>query len=184
MEKLMKAMHKNEKGFTLVELMVVVVIIGILVAIAIPIFMGITANANRNTTLANLRTIGGAISMFNAEHGYNPECITWLTDEADDSDDDYYDDYVYLDAIPEGPSPLTQAHYVVSDGTTQNKPGEDTDAYSEGKALVWLGDEDPESGDLPGWADYRGLEEGEADNFAGWYDLSTLLEKWEEDTPS
>ena len=60
-------MDKN--GFTLVELMVVVVIIGILVAIIVPIYGKIQDNAAIKAHEANLRTIDGAISMFQAEFG-------------------------------------------------------------------------------------------------------------------
>lgn len=52
-----KKLHKNEKGFTLAELLIVVAIIGVLVAISIPIF---TAQLNKSkyaTDLANARSI-------------------------------------------------------------------------------------------------------------------------------
>ena len=48
---------KSKKGFTLVELMIVVVIMAILVAVAVPIYSAVTANARRKTCLANQREI-------------------------------------------------------------------------------------------------------------------------------
>ena len=50
---------RNQKGFTLVELMVVVVIIGILVAIAVPVYNTVQAKAEKSACHANLRTIDG-----------------------------------------------------------------------------------------------------------------------------
>ena len=59
----MKMFRKSE-GFTLVELMVVVLIIGILVAIAIPVFNAAKANAQRKSCYANQRTIEGAVQTY------------------------------------------------------------------------------------------------------------------------
>jgi len=80
MRLLMKMFHKNQIGFTLVELMVVIVIIGILVAIAIPVFGGMQERARENTCAANVRILQGAISMYFAEAGKYPAALNLLWD--------------------------------------------------------------------------------------------------------
>lgn len=60
-------MFRKDEGFTLVELMVVVLIIGILVAIAIPVFNVARARAQARSCLANQRTIEGAAQTYVAD---------------------------------------------------------------------------------------------------------------------
>jgi prepilin-type N-terminal cleavage/methylation domain-containing protein len=57
-------MFRRDEGFTLVELMVVVLIIGILVAIAIPVFNAAQNTAKQRACFSNQRVIEGAVQQY------------------------------------------------------------------------------------------------------------------------
>ncbi|MCL6560415.1 MAG: prepilin-type N-terminal cleavage/methylation domain-containing protein, partial [Firmicutes bacterium] len=69
--------RNSEKGFTLVELMVVIVIIGILVGIAVPIYNATQNRARTNADNANVRTLQGAAAQMLAENAPLTSDVTW-----------------------------------------------------------------------------------------------------------
>ena len=64
----MKAFRRREKGFTLVEIMIVVMIIGILLAIAVPNFVRAKENSRAKSCCANLKQIDGATQQWAIEN--------------------------------------------------------------------------------------------------------------------
>jgi prepilin-type N-terminal cleavage/methylation domain-containing protein len=69
----------NQKGFTLIELMIVVAIIGILTAIAFPLYANIQARARLAKAQADARTLASAVVVYSAHVGTLPAALTNLT---------------------------------------------------------------------------------------------------------
>lgn len=86
---------QDQKGFTLVELMLVVVILGILVAIAVPLYNAQTEKAKTTTCQANQRIIKSAIVQWSMDPDNENAGIPELGDLVVGG---------YLQSLPECPS--------------------------------------------------------------------------------
>lgn len=74
-----RAKLKNSKGFTLIEMLVVVAIIGILVLLALPSYLGYTKDANVATMQADIRVLESAALVSNIDGAGWPETGEALT---------------------------------------------------------------------------------------------------------
>lgn len=69
---LLKKNFLYKKGFTLIELIIVIIIIAILAAIIIPLFPNMTDSSKQSNTVANLRSIASAMSIYHMDNNMYP----------------------------------------------------------------------------------------------------------------
>ncbi|RJP35205.1 MAG: prepilin-type N-terminal cleavage/methylation domain-containing protein [Candidatus Omnitrophota bacterium] len=75
------AAKKNESGFTFIEIIVVIVIIGIIAAIAVPKFVNLTGDAKKAAADGTIGAINSACSIAFAKHrasGTDTDDGTWI----------------------------------------------------------------------------------------------------------
>jgi len=86
----------TQKGFTLLEIMVVLVIIGVLAALVAPRFLERADEAKVEATKVQMKNIGQALKLFRLQHGKYPNSGEGLQVLASGSKR-------YLDSIPKDP---------------------------------------------------------------------------------
>lgn len=68
----MKRILKDNKGFTLIEIMVVLIIIGLLAGIVVPKLMGRTEEAKRTKTMVQIKNLQSATDLYKLDSGSYP----------------------------------------------------------------------------------------------------------------
>ena len=63
---------KNQKGFTLIEIMVVVIILGLLAGIVLPKILGREEEAKVSTAKVQMKSIESALDAFKLDNGFYP----------------------------------------------------------------------------------------------------------------
>lgn len=101
-----KLFRRNKKGFTLVELVVVIAILGVLAAIAVPRFINALDEAKNATDEANIKALQAAVNLYYLENSAYPSNLSNLTSG-------------YIDVIP---TPNAGGSFVLTNGVVEINP--------------------------------------------------------------
>jgi type II secretion system protein G len=120
-----------ERGFTLVELMVVVAVIGVLSTIAIPLYVNVQARGRVAKAQADSRTLASAVGVYSAHMGRIPAALNQLTTVATNAQGQSAGPF--LNALPTAPGGWASYAYApnASAGTyTISSSGDGTSVIS------------------------------------------------------
>lgn len=108
----LQTLKKKKKGFTLLELLVVLAILAILIAIAIPVYKNQKEKAARTAHNANVRVLETAVESYRQDNGKLPEDLDKLVPN-------------YIKSVPKVPAGALkkaaedndkESNYVIKDG--------------------------------------------------------------------
>jgi general secretion pathway protein G len=108
-------MQHSERGFTLIELMIVVAIIGILTAIAFPLYANIQSRARVAKAQADARTLASAVVVYSAHMGTMPAALTDLSSSVSNAQAVWAGPFI--NPLPQPPSGWSSYNYAQSGGT-------------------------------------------------------------------
>ena len=95
----MRSIIKDESGFTLIEMMIVVAIIAILTAVAIPKFNESLALTNTTRVQADLQSLDTAIAMYRLQNGKLPNDLSDLDEYIDIDNIEAPSGDIYIDGV-------------------------------------------------------------------------------------
>jgi general secretion pathway protein G len=127
--------HPDEAGFTLIELMIVITLIGILVAMALPSLTQQPRRAKEAVLKTNLHTLRDTLDQYHADKGHFPTGLDELVSGG------------YLRQIPRDPIAETEEWDLVYEELDYEEPPAETDLPEDGQ---------------PGIIDVRSTAEGES----------------------
>lgn len=110
----MKKLMLSQKGFTIMELVVVIIILGVLVAIALPRYFALTDDAQEAACLANQKSIEAAIMM-----DYSNRLLAGSGETLSDVVSDYNSDPGSFFANDQAPKEPSGGSYTVSESSGQ-----------------------------------------------------------------
>jgi len=108
MRKLWRKIFRSEKGFTLVELMIVIIILAVLTGIAVPSYMALRNRARESATESEMKNIATAVELHQADHEDYPTTAEYAAGAI----------LPYMDPVPGADSWGVAYAYASADGST------------------------------------------------------------------